>query len=130
MGWLWGLATKEQLTLNHRVPGSSPGAPTKLFKDLSAFAADPDGSVCGPVCEICSLSVHRIELLDSGLGKLDPPSEIVCVQNILHRFHRVASDGGDLRDGAIRERQARHRGSSKIVEVEVAKASLVECLAP
>jgi hypothetical protein len=28
MGWLWGLATKEQLTLNHRVPGSSPGAPT------------------------------------------------------------------------------------------------------
>jgi hypothetical protein len=21
-----------QLTLNHRVPGSSPGAPTKLFK--------------------------------------------------------------------------------------------------
>src|ERR1700722_15397488 len=24
----------EQMTLNHRVPGSSPGAPTKLFKDL------------------------------------------------------------------------------------------------
>src|SRR5437899_3405959 len=24
----------EQLTLNQRVPGSSPGAPTKLFKDL------------------------------------------------------------------------------------------------
>ena len=25
----------EQMTLNHRVPGSSPGAPTKLFKDLA-----------------------------------------------------------------------------------------------
>jgi hypothetical protein len=24
----------EQMTLNHRVPGSSPGAPTKLFKSL------------------------------------------------------------------------------------------------
>jgi hypothetical protein len=24
----------EQVTLNHRVPGSSPGAPTKLFKHL------------------------------------------------------------------------------------------------
>jgi hypothetical protein len=24
----------EQMTLNHRVPGSSPGAPTKLFKHL------------------------------------------------------------------------------------------------
>ena len=27
----------EQMTLNHRVPGSSPGAPTKLFKDLEDF---------------------------------------------------------------------------------------------
>ena len=26
----------EQMTLNHRVPGSSPGAPTKLFNDLAA----------------------------------------------------------------------------------------------
>ena len=27
----------EQMTLNHRVPGSSPGAPTKLFKHLAGF---------------------------------------------------------------------------------------------
>ena len=27
----------EQMTLNHRVPGSSPGAPTKPFKSLAAF---------------------------------------------------------------------------------------------
>jgi len=26
-----------QTTLNHRVPGSSPGAPTKLFKDIAGF---------------------------------------------------------------------------------------------
>ena len=26
----------EQMTLNHRVPGSSPGAPTKLFKKISS----------------------------------------------------------------------------------------------
>src|SRR5487761_2211594 len=25
----------EQMTLNHRVPGSSPGAPTKLFKNMA-----------------------------------------------------------------------------------------------
>jgi hypothetical protein len=25
----------EQMTLNHRVPGSSPGAPTSPFNDLS-----------------------------------------------------------------------------------------------
>jgi hypothetical protein len=25
----------DQITLNHRVPGSSPGAPTKLFKGLA-----------------------------------------------------------------------------------------------
>jgi hypothetical protein len=29
----------EQMTLNHRVPGSSPGAPTKLFKHLVVFLA-------------------------------------------------------------------------------------------
>src|ERR1700730_7275009 len=28
----------EQMTLNHRVPGSSPGAPTKLFNGLADFA--------------------------------------------------------------------------------------------
>jgi hypothetical protein len=27
----------EQLTLNQRVPGSSPGAPTKLFKHLAVL---------------------------------------------------------------------------------------------
>jgi hypothetical protein len=27
-------AILEQMTLNHRVPGSSPGGPTKLFKHL------------------------------------------------------------------------------------------------
>src|SRR6185295_9206418 len=27
----------EQMTLNHRVPGSSPGAPTKPFKHLARF---------------------------------------------------------------------------------------------
>jgi hypothetical protein len=26
----------QSLSLNHRVPGSSPGAPTKLFKSLAA----------------------------------------------------------------------------------------------
>jgi hypothetical protein len=28
----------EQMTLNHRVPGSSPGAPTNLFKHLDKIA--------------------------------------------------------------------------------------------
>jgi hypothetical protein len=48
-GFLWdgcgGLATKEQLTLNHRVPGSSPGAPTKLFKHLALIGIRTVSSV-------------------------------------------------------------------------------------
>src|ERR1700690_448740 len=39
------------LTLNHRVPGSSPGAPTKLFKGLDGFtlsSADQDSILNGP----------------------------------------------------------------------------------
>ncbi len=31
---------QEQMTLNHRVPGSSPGAPTKLFNDLQHYASE------------------------------------------------------------------------------------------
>src|SRR6266446_7399234 len=30
----------EQMTLNHRVPGSSPGAPTKLFKHLQHYSSE------------------------------------------------------------------------------------------
>jgi hypothetical protein len=34
----WGLKMQlAPLTLNHRVPGSSPGAPTKLFKHLAVI---------------------------------------------------------------------------------------------
>src|SRR4051812_26956560 len=34
----WALKSNEiQMTLNHRVPGSSPGAPTKPFKHLTAW---------------------------------------------------------------------------------------------
>jgi hypothetical protein len=35
----------EQMTLNHRVPGSSPGAPTKLFKDLHKPEREQSGLV-------------------------------------------------------------------------------------
>ena len=32
-----GLSLLKQLTPNHRVPGSSPGAPTSPFKSLAGF---------------------------------------------------------------------------------------------
>ena len=38
----------EQMTLNHRVPGSSPGAPTKPFKHLAVWNQN-EPSVCRPV---------------------------------------------------------------------------------
>jgi hypothetical protein len=35
----------DPITLNHRVPGSSPGAPTKLFKDLHKPEREQSGLV-------------------------------------------------------------------------------------
>src|ERR1700694_308747 len=38
----------EQMTLNHRVPGSSPGAPTNLFKHLAGDRTRTVWPVCNP----------------------------------------------------------------------------------
>ena len=46
----------EQMTLNHRVPGSSPGAPTKLFKNLAIWPTRQPGAVYGLLCSFVGIS--------------------------------------------------------------------------
>src|SRR5262249_52612498 len=53
----------EQLTLNQRVPGSSPGAPTKLFRHLATTAVQGTGLVL----QFCS----RFELQHRRVGELN-----------------------------------------------------------
>jgi hypothetical protein len=56
-------------------------------------------------------------------------AQVVGVENLLDSFERVSRDRGDLRNRAIREYQARHRGPSQVMEVQIAQTRLVECLA-
>ena len=66
----------EQLTLNQRVPGSSPGAPTKLFGHLG----DGDGCENAHRLQFCS----RFELQHGSLSKLNIATDIMRVQNCLN----------------------------------------------
>ena len=50
----------EQLTLNQRVPGSSPGAPTKQIKHLQRNLLRTDLSVGRSVGSFCSPSVRNV----------------------------------------------------------------------
>ena len=61
----------EQLTLNQRVPGSSPGAPTKLFRHLAAIAAQQTGLILQVILQFCS----RFELQHRSFGELNVSSQ-------------------------------------------------------
>src|SRR5688572_5590809 len=56
----------EQLTLNQRVPGSSPGAPTNQIKHLASGLVEQTAHVLQCVLHFCS----RFELDHRNLGKL------------------------------------------------------------
>ena len=53
----------EQLTLNQRVQGSSPCAPTIEINDLALIQSDRTGPVCSEVCNFVRLSSFSIALI-------------------------------------------------------------------
>ena len=67
----------DQMTLNHRVPGSSPGAPTKLFKHLVERRPHRKRTVLQFILQLCS----RFELQHRRLGELYVAAEIMRVEN-------------------------------------------------
>ena len=69
----------EQLTLNQRVPGSSPGAPTNGIKRLAPFCTISPGPVYTSVYSFRS----PFELLDRVLRERLIATEVVLVENVL-----------------------------------------------
>ena len=65
----------EQLTLNQRVPGSSPGAPTNQNKHLGWYRTEQSAHVLQCVLQFCS----RFELHDRNLGEFSVAAEIMRV---------------------------------------------------
>jgi hypothetical protein len=61
----------EQMTLNHRVPGSSPGAPTKLFKDLAIQATREPAAFYAVVHLRGVLEMHAAEASAKGAALVD-----------------------------------------------------------
>ncbi|HTE77846.1 MAG TPA: hypothetical protein VK653_14085, partial [Xanthobacteraceae bacterium] len=63
----------EQLTLNQRVQGSSPCAPTNGFNYLGQSCPEQTAHILQPVLQFCSC----FELHDRNLGELRVATEIV-----------------------------------------------------
>jgi hypothetical protein len=80
-------------TLNQRVPGSSPGAPTKLFRDLPGSLPHRTRTVLQAILQFCS----RFELQYSCFSELDIAAKIVCIENGLDVSQAVTSERRDLR---------------------------------
>ena len=91
----------EQLTLNQRVQGSSPGAPTNHFNNLDQIELEQARTFYTGILQFCS----RFELHHRNLRKLHVAPEIVRIENRLDIAKAVASECRDLRHGRIGKRK-------------------------
>src|SRR5689334_25378568 len=74
----------EHETLNQRVPGSSPGAPTKLFRDLAVWTSGETDTVSITVYSFVLASSFR----DRCLGELNVAAESQSRQRSVARSRR------------------------------------------
>jgi hypothetical protein len=120
-------------SLNQRVPGSSPGAPT--IDPVTVFA--PSHQTIAEQFEsrfdksvASAFSLPPFELGDGAVAERGIASEIVRVHDRAHVAQRVPGDGGDLGFGGSREREPRHGGASRVVERDADHARRCARLAP
>ena len=66
-----------RLTLNQRVPGASPGAPTEQIKHLTHGLVRWDDLILQVILQFCS----RFELEHRSFRKLNVATKIVCIEN-------------------------------------------------
>ena len=85
-----------KLTLNQRVQGSSPCAPTNHINHLAGTEPDSLGPVGRLVGRLCS----PFELGDGAFAEVRIAAEIVRIEDRAHAAQRVPGDGGDLGFGA------------------------------
>jgi hypothetical protein len=85
----------EQMTLNHRVPGSSPGAPTKLFKHLAIWSTPEPAAVYSFVL-FSSLntadSASRYEIYRFGSDELVGDTSTLLIERFFDRLCLTARD--------------------------------------
>src|SRR5690349_6981938 len=91
----------EQLTLNQRVQGSSPCAPTNHVNHLEPSTRRRTGASLQLSLQFCS----RFELLHRDLGKLDITAKIVRVEDRLDVLQAVAGQRRDLRHRRVGKRE-------------------------
>jgi len=114
------------VTLNQRVPGSSPGAPTKLFRHLASQVAQQADLILQVILQFCS----RFELEHRSFGELNVATEIVRVEDGLDVLQRVAGYGSDLRYARAGNRQPNNRRAAQVVKCEAADASALASFRP
>ena len=85
------------VTLNQRVPGSSPGAPTNQINNLTGGPAEQTVAVL----QFCS----RFELQQRDLGELNVTAEIVGVEDRFYVLQAMTGKRRDLRHGRVGQRR-------------------------
>ncbi len=114
------------LTLNQRVPGSSPGAPTIAINVLATSAPHRTRTVLQFILQFFS----RFELQHRRFGELNIAAEIVRVQNGFDVLQAVAGERRDLRHRGAGDGEAHHRRTSEVMKGEVVDAGSIRKLAP
>ena len=94
-----------KLTLNQRVQGSSPCAPTNKFKGLDQNRIEQSTHVLQGILQFCS----RFELHHRNFGELDVTAKVVGIKDCLDIPKAVVSECRDLRHGRISQRKPHYR---------------------
>jgi hypothetical protein len=108
----------EQLTLNQRVPGSSPGAPTIAINDLAASAPHRRRTVLQFILQLCS----RFELQHRCFSELNVAAKVVRIENGLDIFQAMAGERRDLRHRGAGDGKPYYGRPPEVVEREVGDA--------
>ena len=116
----------EQLTLNQRVPGSSPGAPTKLFRHLASQVAQQADLILQVILQFCS----RFELQHRSFGELNIATQVMRVENGFDVLQRVTGYGRNLRHTGASDGQPNHRRAAQVMKRQATDAGALAGLCP
>jgi hypothetical protein len=120
------ISQRSMLTLNQRVQGSSPCAPTIKNKHLIRTLPEHRGPVGRSVGSSCS----PFELPDCALGKRRIAAQVVRVEDRAHAAQRMTGDGGNLCLGTSTDRKPRYCRSAQVVKCDPHDTGALAGLAP
>jgi hypothetical protein len=100
----WSSQITWLITLNQRVQGSSPCAPTNKVNNLAQVRVGQSTHILQRILQFCS----RFELHDGNFGELDVTAKVVRIEDRFDIPKAVAGERRDLRHSRVGKRQPYH----------------------